>query len=295
MDNIAFIGSSPSISFYVDTLSKYSKCTIFEKSEFGGAWAESSIENLITPRACNGIGQKNYSDDIFFQFEDYLITRGAAMKRLNGELPGHTSNPYSFHLVGQIMPAITSIYKKDNIYIINEQVKLIEIFENCAYVNGRKYDGVILPEHFLLNRLKILSHNLDVEINTIKSKHIRFKLFTEIDSSYYKIETDNIFDRGGLQFPSNKIFIGRVRKESKNIPLNSLVQQSEWAVLNFDNIQKFELLEYNSHWISANTLDKIRTGLIGTSSRLVQTQDIVEAFINSKTLVNQLFYNINDV
>ena len=45
----------------------------------------------------------------------------------------------------------------------------------------------------------------------------------------------------------------------------------------------------------SNTLDKIRAGLIGTSSRLVPTQDIVEAFINSKTIVNQLFYSINDV
>lgn len=281
---LAFVGSSPSIALYVASLRNKFNCTIFEKDILGGAWAESEIGGLLSSRACNGIGQKNISKSSFADFIEYFSKNGAVIKTISGQLPGDLVNPKSSHVVGRFMPAIYQIYNHANVSVLKHKIHAIEIDRNKVIIDGSQFDAVILPEHFSLDNIYILKKHYDISINTITSKHVRYKLNTSILDKHYTTELDSVFDRAGVQYPDNKVFVGRIRKELKSLSLPEIMTRSEWTINYRDNIVQSEILTYDSHWVAKEDISALRTALQGTTSNLVATQEILKAYESANNL-----------
>ncbi len=289
---LAFVGSSPSIALYVASLRDKFNCTIFEKNMLGGAWAESEVGGSLSPRACNAIGKKNINESLFADFIEYFSRNGAVLKTIPGQLPGDLVNPKSSHVVGRFMPAIHQIYNHANVSILKHKIHTIEIERNKVIIDGLQFDAVILPEHFSLNNIYILKKHYGISINTITSKHVRYKLNISILEKHYGTEWDSVFDRAGIQYPDNKVFVGRIKKELKSLSLPEIMTRSEWTINYRENIVQSEILTYDSHWIAKEDISALRTALQGTTSHLVATQGILEAYESANNLSSWFNYEL---
>lgn len=280
----AFLGTSPSMSLVVGEAKAYGECVVIDSGPLGGAWAEIPFAKKPASLACNGIGSCLDSAAVFEGLEKKLRRMGAQLLRVSGPLPGRDPDGTDSHLVGRVIPAVQRMLTGRNVKIVRREVKEIEIQPTYAIIDGERYRGLFLPEHFKVNSFKFMGEELSITPKTIRSRHFRAFFSETPGGPHYDVDWDSVFDRAGLQYPDSRVFIGRVRRELKELPLAELMESSEWLAGRKELVVDCDLNEYESHWISAEDLTPLRGRLAGTTSSVIPTQDICRAFDFSKRL-----------
>lgn len=278
----AFLGTSPSMSLLVNEIKGSHHCVVFNSGLLGGAWAEVPLAGSEVPLACNGIGYCGGADFENTKLEQYLVNAGAHLLRIPNPLPGRATSNQESHLVGRIIPAVLEMLSGPNVSILPIEVQEIDILPDHVVVDGEIFRGIFLPEHFKIKNLNISGSRWKLKPQTVRSYHFRASFAQKQSGSLYDVDWDSVFDRAGIQYPLRNVFVGRVRREFKSFRPEELLQTSEWLAARRALIASYDINFYDSHWISDSELNSLAEALAATTSQIVPTQDICQAFSFAK-------------
>lgn len=270
------------MSFLVNETKESHHCVVFSSGLLGGAWAELPLAGSEVPIACNGIGHCVGGDSENTNLEKYLVEAGANLLRIPNPLPGRETSSEESHLVGRIVPAVKEMLSGPNVSILPIEVQEINILPDHAVVDGKIFRGIFLPEHFRVRSFKISGSRCELEPKTVRSYHFRASFAQKQSGPLYDVDWDSVFDRAGIQYPLQNVFVGRVKREFKTLQPEELLQASEWLAARQTLIGSYDINFYDSHWISDSKLTTLRQALASTTSQIVPTQDICQAFSFAK-------------
>ena len=265
--------------FYVDRLSKFAECIIFEGEQLGGAWSETDFAGVSRPIANNIVcplseAEEKFIDDI----EKILLSKGAKIFKCCDTLNLAINYVPRQHILGQFITGVIAILKNENVSLRREIVSIVEINNDSVAVNGEKFNAIILPSNFFLPNLRMNDQELEVLYETVVSKHVRVVFSEVIVGPHYSENFDNVFDRGGIMPSSPNTFIGRIRREMKQKNVEEIVGQSKFLQDNVELLGKIEINSYRNHRLDDCALMKLRNSLEGSFAFCIETRQFVDAF-----------------
>lgn len=230
MTKICLIGSSLITSIYAQCLSSSAEVYMYEGKEFGGAWQGRKIGNHTTQVFNNIICPMNSEEEAFIDDIYNLLIEGNADIRIEKDAINLNCNylPKKY-LLGEFHQFIANTVTASNLNIIQKPIKAISISKNRILVNNESYDIILLPENFKVDSIFIDGNRISPTYEEHKSRHFRILFDSPINGPGYTEDFDVIFDRGGMFTPKkSSIFIGRVRRNKKNISASRLMDKSNY-------------------------------------------------------------------
>jgi hypothetical protein len=238
---VAIVGTSLlSVEVAELFLSKGSRVTFFEPSSIGGAWSSRPVgkSNFSAPRFNNLIFP-------YSEFQQKLLESYATkFKKLQLPIaearpdwtPPEVNKPPKI-LAGDFSMAVHRALTLEGVTVVSRRVNQIEVTAANVLVNGQSFDYVVLPQNASVNSvdfrsvLRSAASSYTSQLShweTNRSEHVRLLFRKERTQSIplYSEAGDPVFDRFG-SLPGNQgCFIGRVRREYKGSPLQTLLKDS---------------------------------------------------------------------
>lgn len=279
---VAFLGTSPGMSFVIERVGSHRPSVVFSSGNIGGAWAESELGGVSAPRAVNYINSCVESSeplDLAADFESALVDRGAILKLLPSPEIGNQNRL----LVGRILPVVSRAIKLDSVTLVRGVVRRVEIFPDHVVIDGERFSSLYLPENFWVPEFYISGVRHTYQPASKTFVHYRAKFRNSVDASNLEKDWDSRFDRGGMQYPSKHVFVGRVRREwEENPDPLELMRDSEWLNSLASNIEAFDLPSYTSHKLLDDDLSRLRKDLEGFAAVVVPTRSLLDSYVFSK-------------
>lgn len=279
---VAFLGTSPSMSFVIERVARARECVVFNSGRIGGAWAESRLGGLSVPRAINSIIFHATSDqNAYFlaDFEADLLRRGAILK----SLPPMDGGQSKRESVGRIMPVVFQTLRSKSVILVRREVRRVEVFLDRVLIDGETFEALYLPENFAIPEFYVSGVQKNHKPVSKTFAHFRAKFKNPVVAPYLDRDWDSRFDRGGMQYPGQHVFVGRVRREWEERPeAEELIRGSDWLNPLVANIEAFDLPRYTIHRRTEDDLSRLRDDLEGSAARLVPTGSLIDSYVFSR-------------
>ena len=220
--------------------SKGSHVTFFESSSLGGAWGSRPVgkSNFSAPRFNNIVFP--YSQSQQKLLDSYALKFRKLQLAIAETPPDWTSpevNKPPKILAGDFSLAIHRALSGEGVTVVSQRASRIEVTAQHVSVNGQSFDYVVLPQNAPVpsvtfsRKLTSAAYSFASQLShweTNRSEHVRLLFRKEITHSIplYSEAGDPVFDRFGSLPGSHGCFIGRVRREYKGSPLQTLLKDS---------------------------------------------------------------------
>lgn len=241
VNRVAIVGTSLlSVEVAEIFLSKGGRVTFFEPSWVGGAWGSRPVgkSNFSAPRFNNLVFP--YSESQQKLLESYAKKFKKLQLAIAETPPDWTSSEINKPpkiLAGDFSLAIHRTLSGEGVTVVSQRVNQIEVTAHYVSVNGQSFDYVVLPQNASVpsvNFSGVLTYPASSYAlqpshwETNRSEHVRLLFKKERTHSIplYSEAGDPVFDRFGSLPGKQGCFIGRVRREYKGSPLQTLLKDS---------------------------------------------------------------------
>ena len=259
-------------------ISEGSSVTFFESSRVGGAWGSYPVgeSSFFAPRFNNLIFPYSKSQ------QELLRNYSRKFKRL--QLPvaemrpdwasPETNTPTKI-LAGDFSESIRRTVSREEVTVVSLRVTRIEVAANHVSVNGEFFDYVVLPQNAAVPSVtfsgvqgsEVSSYaSKTSHWETNRSEHVRL-LFTkgpEHQIPLYSEGGDPVFDRFGSIPGGQGCFIGRVRREFKGTPAQTLLKKSPHTAPLATRGSIFDLQMYSQTRMVPELVERLRKLSMGT-------------------------------
>lgn len=256
---IAIIGTSPIMALIALKLSKKYDVKIFEpRRNIGGAWSTKEYKkNLFIPRQTNVVIPASLREEAQLVKINLLLKNKFQVK---------IKKTKDFDFIQKFKPKYIYFYDLNNLFkkiqnnIVREKISNIFIKKNKFFLNGKRFDKVLVPYFNSINFIKYRMKKIYFDYNLSRSKHLTCILKKKKQKKLiYHEYRDRVFDRYLIDEKRN-FFVGRIAREYKKKTFNKLIADTEIPRIKKDIIYKnyFYFDHYKKNQEDIKKLEKIK-------------------------------------
>lgn len=298
---IALIGTSLLNCIMAKKLATAYEVHIFESGQIGGAWHWSEFGLFRVPIANNLICPLNKKEESYISdIKSLLSTLGCSIHIKSEPLDLLSKYIPNKYILGDFTPAFSRCLNESPRLRL-KKINSIEVQKKFVEVDGEKYNQVIFPRNFVINKIKVKGKELKLDKVETKSQHVRARFGEAIYSSKfdwaygrnysYTENCDESFDRGGV-FKSF-YFIGRVRRSCKSLETKDLIGNSSF--LSDKKPIEIERNMYVNSRLTDESWHSLKSYAEGPSACFWDTSQFVSGYINHLGILEKYFPGLGEI
>ncbi len=303
VNRVAIVGTSLlSVEVAEMFLSKGIRVTFFEPSSIGGAWSSRTVGegNFSAPRFNNLIfpyseAQQRLLEYYAKKFKKLQLPIAEARPDWT---PPEVIKPPKI-LAGDFSMAVHRALTLEGVTVVARRVNQIEVTAANVLVNGHPFDYVVLPQNASVRSIKFFDvpgsatsgySSQPSHWETNRSEHVRLLFRKQPTHSIplYSEAGDPVFDRFGILPGNQGCFIGRVRREHKGRPLQTLLRDSPHTASLLNKTSVYDLQTYAQARMAPAEAETIKRISMGTRLVFVDGIDFLTGVSTARKRIRQV-------